>query len=160
MTDTQTQAPPPSPPFGQTVGEAQTALKVVLDHVLDEAGVTFGSWVTLNTLATQGPAIAGDELRSNLAQALQTDAGAISELLERLRSTGLVRLTTDAAPQEGALVELTTLGQVLHRSLRQSVGGASVKLLAGLDPSDVATTIRVLREVTERAKSLRTKQRI
>jgi DNA-binding MarR family transcriptional regulator len=148
MTDTRV----PPPPFGQTVGEAQTALKTVLDHVLDEAGTTFDSWVVLNTLATRGRAIASDELRSNLAQALQTDAGAISELLERLRSTGLVRLTADGGSREGPLVELTEEGQVLHRSLRQSVGGASAKLLAGLGPSDVETTIRVLREVTERAK--------
>jgi MarR family transcriptional regulator, organic hydroperoxide resistance regulator len=149
MTDTQV----PPPPFGQTVGEAQTALKTVLDRVLDKAGTTFDSWVALNTLATQGPAIAGDELRSNLAQALRTDAGAISELVERLRSSGLVRLTADGGSREGALVELTEEGQVLHRSLRRSVGGASAELLAGLDPSDVETTIRVLREVTERAKA-------
>lgn len=149
MTDTQV----PPPPFGQTVGEAQTALKAVLDRVLDEAGTTFDSWVVLNTLATQGPAIAGDELRPNLAQALQTDAGAISDLLERLRSSGLVRLTAAGGSREGALVELTEEGQVLHRSLRQSVGGASAKLLAGLGPSDLETTIRVLREVTERAKA-------
>lgn len=145
----------PSPHFGQTVGEAQTALHAVIVDVLDGAGVTFDRWVAMNTLATRGPAIARDELVRNLAYGLQSDAGAVSKLLDQLTSAGLLRVTADAAVQDGPLVELTDEGQALHRTARESVGHTSAALLDGLDPAQVETTITVLRAVTRRAQLFR-----
>ena len=145
------QTRPPSPPFGQTVGEAQTALHQVIVDVLDRAGVTFDRWVAMNTLGTRGPAIARDELVQNLAYGLQSDASGASNLLDQLASGGLVRVTADAAGQDGPLVELTDTGRALHRTLRERVGHTSAALLDGLDPTQVQTTITVLRAVTQRA---------
>lgn len=151
--------PPPPPAFGQTVGEAQRALGAVLSGILDQAGTTFESWVALNTLATRGPAIPGDALRRDLADGLQADPSAISALLARLESTGLVHRTSGTGTGDGARVELTGEGQSFHRSLRESIGRSSAELLDGIDTDDVATTIEVLRAVTERARARRTTSR-
>jgi MarR family transcriptional regulator, transcriptional regulator for hemolysin len=144
----------PQPPlFGQTVGEAQTALKALIDSVLGEAGTDFDSWLALNLLATSGPAIPSDAFHRDLAEALHTDQAAISDLVARLRSAGLVAITSGMGA-DGALIELTPEGQAFHGRLREAVGSASARLLSSLDPDDVQTTIKVLREVTSRAHAL------
>ena len=143
------------PTLGQTVGEAQTALRAVIVDVLEGAGTTFDRWVALNTLVTRGPAVARGELLAELAYGLQTDGAAISELLDALSSAGLVRVTAGPGPEVGSMVELTDEGRTLHAALRETVRHTSAALLDGLDPAEVQTTIAVLQAVTERAEVFR-----
>jgi DNA-binding MarR family transcriptional regulator len=139
------------PTFGQAVGEAQTVLRAAIVDVLQEAGTTFERWVVLNSLVTRGAAVARDELLRELAYGLQTDTGAISDLLDRLASEGFVGPADRAAPDASSLVELTDEGRVLHTALRETVRHTNAALLDGLDPAEVEITIAVLRAVTERA---------
>jgi DNA-binding MarR family transcriptional regulator len=142
-----TQAPPP--PFGQVVGETQRALSGLLRDILDRAGTTFETWVTLNTLATRppGPGPSRDELRDDLAAALAAEASSISALLDRLEAGGLLRL-------DGGRVALTAEGEAFHRRLRDSIGRLTARLIDGLDRNDVEAALQLLREVGARAQKL------
>jgi DNA-binding MarR family transcriptional regulator len=141
----------PSPLFGQTVGEAQRALRALVDDVFDAAGTTFESWLVLNTLATQGPAIPGETLRRDLAYALSVPAGAVSDLLGQVESAGYIGISAGAGEQ----VSLTPEGVAFHRRLRESIAGASANALDGIDPRDIETTVSVLQKVKEQAQASR-----
>lgn len=65
-------------------------------------------------------------------------------LLARLEDDGLIR--------GDAKVDLTADGEVLHRSLREYIAGPTARLLGQFDADDVATTIRTLQAITERAE--------
>jgi DNA-binding MarR family transcriptional regulator len=151
----ETQTPPP--PFGQIVAVAQRALSAALDGLLGEAGTTFQRWAALNMLAARGSAPL-DALRREVAEALQADERSIAELFDQLESDGLIQTAGDRGAPDGTRIELTAGGETLHRSLRESIGRLSARILGGLDPHDIGTTIRTLREVTERAQSLPTGQ--
>ncbi len=106
-------------------------------------------------LAARGSA-PRDALRRELAEALQADERSAGELLDQAESDGLIQAAGDPAASGGTRIELTADGESLHRSLRASIGRLTARILGGLDPHDIGTTIRTLREVTERARSLRT----
>jgi DNA-binding MarR family transcriptional regulator len=99
--------------------------------------------------------LARDELCRELAYGLQTEAVAVSELLDQLASTGIVRVPADGERQDGALVELTGEGRALYRAVRESIGRTTSQLFDGLNRGEVDATARLLREVTERAEALR-----
>lgn len=81
----------PTPLFGQAVGEAQRALRAVIDDVLDEAGTTFETWVVLNSLAAQDGSMPETTLRRDLEYGLNTDSATISRLLDQLQSSELIQ---------------------------------------------------------------------
>jgi DNA-binding MarR family transcriptional regulator len=100
----------------------------------------------LTLVATRGPALDHDALRRDLEPSRNLDAASTNELLERLESEGLIR--------GDAEVDLTSEGEGRYRSLRESIDAATAQLLGALDPSDIETTMRTLRSVTERAETL------
>ena len=143
----------PTPLFGQTVGEAQRALRALADDVFDAAGTTFESWLVLNTLATQGPAIPGETLRRDLAYALSVPPNAVLDLIAQVESAGYIGFNLGASA--GGQISLTPDGVDFHRRLRESIARVSARTLAGIDPRDVETTVNVLQTVKEQAQALR-----
>jgi DNA-binding MarR family transcriptional regulator len=81
--------------------------------------------------------------------------GSVSELLDQLESSGLIRVAGDPGARDGTRAELTVDGGRLRGSLRQSIGRLTARIVGDLDPHDVDVTIRTLRQVTDRAQSLR-----
>jgi len=138
---------------GQDINVAARAVRRLLDALLDEAGITFAGWVAVLTLAQDGPAIRRDVLQRDLAENLQADASSITELLDQLESTGLVREASDAGAADAVHVRLTPDGEALVRRLQEGIGRITAELYSGFDPTDLATTRRVLVEVTERANA-------
>lgn len=143
----------PSPLFGQTVGEAQRALRALVDDVFDAAGTTFESWLVLNTLATQGQSIPSETLRRDLAYALNVEPDAVSILLGQVESAGYVGISR--GEPGGERVDLTPDGLAFHGSLRDRVASASANVLDGIDPGELETTVSVLRRVKEQAQVFR-----
>jgi DNA-binding MarR family transcriptional regulator len=152
----ETQTPPP--PFGQIVAIAQRALGDVLDELLRKAGVSFERWAALNMLAARGSAPRA-ALVAELADALRADQGSIAEVLGRLEADGLVASPGDPGADRSR-IELTSDGTRVHQRLREEIGHLTARILGGLDPQAIGTTIRTLREVTERAQSLRSGQAV
>lgn len=139
-------SPTPTPILsGQEIAVAARATRAVLDAVLRDAGTTFPAWVALNVLGTNGASVPREALQRTLAEGLPADPGSVAGLLDEVEAAGLLRGT--------ASVELTPEGRARYEDLRGAIGAAAARLWAGFDPDDLATTRRVLLEVTERARA-------
>jgi DNA-binding MarR family transcriptional regulator len=131
------------PLLGQVIGVAARASHGVLVAVLNDHAVTFAEWVALKTLAEEGPAASRLALVTNLASRLDTDETAAEDLADGFTSSGI-------AAEDGQ-IELTPDGRALFDRIFGQVRNASIHLYSGLDPDDLATTRRILMEVSERA---------
>lgn len=71
------------------------------------------------------------------------DADSARELLARLKADDLIGGEAE--------VDLTDRGKALHSSLREYIAGPTVELLTQFDATDIETTVRTLKAITERA---------
>jgi hypothetical protein len=129
--------------FGQTLAFAERALTAVLRRHLAERQTTPETWYALQLIATRGPGLAREALSRDLEGSPTLDADSTRALLARLQTEGLIA--------GDAQLDLTSEGQALHRSLRDSIAGPRNELLSQFDVEDVETTIRTLQAITERA---------
>ena len=136
-----------TPPLTQSIGQAENALRAILNSLLGNTGTTYAQWVTLNVLARSGSAVQQDQLLHQVSGALKLDAQAVLATLGELETLGLVNMP----PGDPARVELTTLGNAQIRSLRQSINSVTERLYGDLPMEDLETTHRVLGIITERA---------
>lgn len=143
---------PVPPPFGQIVGQAQQALRGLLDEVLEAASVSHPTWLTLNLLAVQGPTMPAEQLRRTLAEGLSIELSEVSDLLSGLEAAGHIELRGSSAGDE---VALTNAGSALYRDLRAGVDRLSASALAGIPQHDIETTVNVLKRAREQAQDLR-----
>jgi hypothetical protein len=139
---------PPAPTFGQTLAYAERTLTATLRQHLAERQIVPETWYALQLIATRGPKLAREALSHDLEGSRNLNADSTRELLARLQDDGLIR--------GDATVDLTAEGEVLHRSLREYIAGPTARLLGQFDADDVATTIRTLQAIAERAKEERT----
>ena len=139
-----TTAPDAFAQFGQTLAFAERALTAVLRRHLAERQTTPETWYALQLVATRGPALDREALSRDLEGSPNLDAGSTSQLLARLEADGLIR--------GDAEVDLTTAGEAVHRSLRESIAGPRNALLSEFAVEDVETTVRTLQAITARAE--------
>ena len=130
--------------FGYTLAFAERTLTAVLREHLAERGTTPETWYALQLLTTRGPALDRATLSEELASSPTLDADSARELLARLAVAGLIR--------GGATISLTAEGQALHRSLSEYVAAPRIRLLSQFSVDDVATTVRTLQAIAERAE--------
>ena len=97
-----------------------------------------------SSIATRGPGLDREALSRDLEGSPNLDADSTRELLARLEADGLIR--------GDAEVDLTTAGEAVHRSLRESIAGPRNQLLSQFDVEDVETTVRTLQAITARAE--------
>jgi hypothetical protein len=130
--------------FGQTLAFAERALTAVLRRHLAERQTTPETWYALQLIATRGPGLARDALSRDLEGSRNLNADSTRELLARLETEGLIH--------GDAQLDLTTEGEALHRSLRESIAGPRNQLLSQFDVADIETTVRTLQAITKRAE--------
>src|SRR4029453_922919 len=131
---------------GQDIGEAEGAVRALLEHVLDGTGVTADEYVILRVLTFRGSWPSRDALRDFLAaqRQLRLSPSAAEALLAGLESRGLITGTS-----------ISPAGASRHTDLATRVTAATRDLYGPLDPADLATAHRVLTEVVTRADHLR-----
>lgn len=130
--------------FGPTLAFAEQTLTDVLHLHLAERQIEPATWYALQVIAIRGPGLTREAMISALARSRNVNAGPPADLLARLEAEGLI--------QGDAEIDMTAEGAALHRDLREYVTGATARLLGQFDPDDIATTIRTLEAITERAK--------
>jgi DNA-binding MarR family transcriptional regulator len=148
MTATQT----PTIPFGRHLGAAQRAGRAMLDEVLAAEGTTYETWIALNLLATGGPVMRGEEFARIVGAALELKPAGVAQLLGQLERFGVLRAELGAG--KGGQIALTEDGSAYYQRLLAAVNERSAQALAGIDPADVQTTIRVLSQFKEQAEGL------
>ncbi len=157
-TDDNGREPMPQPPTltGQDIGEAQGAVRALLDRVLadTDTATTSNQYIALRVLAVRGPAAVPAALHQFLAgqPQLGLDLPAVAELFGGLEASGLV---SGSAPDGPGPTQLTAEGAALYARLAAAVATVTRQLYADFDPDDLATAHRVLAQVTERAHRLR-----
>ena len=138
-----TTPPPVYGQFGQALGLAERTLTANLRAHLAERDIEPETWYALQLIATRGPGLVREEL-SAVLESPTYDANSVRRLLTRLEVDGLI--------SGDARVDLTDDGTALHSSLREYISRPTVELLSAFDVSDIETTVRTLKAVTERAE--------
>jgi DNA-binding MarR family transcriptional regulator len=139
---------------GQDIGEAQGAVRALLDDVLAKTGVTSTEYIVLRVLTARGAAGSPAEFHEFLAgqRQLDLDRTAVADLLAGLEARGLI---AGSAPDSAGPTRLTEAGTARHAELTARVNEVTRRLYGELDQNDLATAHRVLRDVVERAGRLR-----
>lgn len=89
--------------------------------------------------------------QSELTNEAVPDHANVTRLLDALVARGLVRREADPNDRRRHIVSLTDEGARAARRLRRNVEAERARLFAGFDQEAVATTVRVLDAIAERA---------
>jgi len=84
-------------------------LRRSLNAVIEEHGLTFQEWDVLGALRQSGPPFRRSA--GSLAKRTELSSGAMTNRLDRLEKSGLVRRLPDPDDRRGVLVELTKTGE-------------------------------------------------
>ena len=131
-----------------SIGQAESALRAVLERLLARTETTFVQWAALNLLVRAGPRAPQLQLARLIAGALKLTESAALATLDELAALGLV--ARSGGPTS---VTLTRAGKELFDHVRRNVDDAAYRLFGDLPAEDVATACRVLETVAERANA-------
>jgi DNA-binding MarR family transcriptional regulator len=139
---------------GQDIGEAQGAVRALLDDTLAKTDISSDEYIVLRVLAVRGAAESPTALRDFLAgqRQLGLDHAGVTELLQGLQTRGLI---TGFEPEGPGPTRLTEPGSARYAGLADMVAQVTRRLYGDIDQEDLATAHRVLREVVDRAGRLR-----
>jgi hypothetical protein len=126
---------------GQTIAEAQGAVRALLDSTLAGSGLTSNEYVALRVADARRV----DDLAGFLAgqRQLGLDPAGATELVAGLQKRGLLC--------EGSI---TPTGMELFKTVTAQVSVTTARLYDAMDEDDLATAQRVLTEVIARAEAL------
>jgi DNA-binding MarR family transcriptional regulator len=151
MTETRTENGPAIPvgmAIGQVVGQAETVLTKLLAGVLAEAGATRETYLAMQRLLVRGDEAGRDAYVRDLGDWLDLDLWSAGELANALVAEGLFSLDRET-------IRLTPRGAELRERIRRGIGDLMAPVWEQLDPADVETTVRTLRQVTKLARDVR-----
>ncbi|WP_119728233.1 MarR family winged helix-turn-helix transcriptional regulator [Thermomonospora amylolytica] len=132
-------------PIGYWIRRLDALLEETLDCALAEEGVGRRHWQTLNVLR-DGP-LDPAALTERLAPFWTEGAITPAEIIEDLTRRGWLERTADG-------LHLTAEGATAHTRLSARVGANRQRLTEGILPEEYATTLNVLRRMTENAQAL------
>lgn len=129
--------------FGQALAFSERTMSAVLHDHLAQGDIEPGTWYALKLIAIGRPGLSRQDLRRDLEESQNVATASVAGLLSRLEAEGLIHGDTS--------VDLTARGEARYESLREYVGGPTVRLLSQFDLGDVETTVRTLQAITRRA---------
>ncbi|MBH0781716.1 MarR family winged helix-turn-helix transcriptional regulator [Nocardia bovistercoris] len=137
---------------GQDIGEANGALDALLEDALADTGVTIREYLVLRTLGRQSPRPARDFYDYLVGQRqLKLDASTAVDTVRGLEDRGLV---TGVDPEATALT-LTPEGVDLDAALAARAAPIATQVFGEMNPTDLQTAHRVLRDIIDRSRALR-----
>ncbi len=151
MTETRTEDGPVIPvgmAIGQVVGQAEAVLTRLLAGVLAETGTTRESYLAMQRLLARGDETDREVYVRDLSDWLDLDLWSAGELAAALVDEGLFTLDHET-------IRLAPPGAELRERIRRGVGDLMAPVWAQLDPADVETTVRTLRQITTLSRNLR-----
>jgi DNA-binding MarR family transcriptional regulator len=119
--------------------------------VLDRAGLSYSEWTGLHLCSQNGTRA------REMAEAIGLTPAAVTDIIDRLESRGLVRRTRDSKDRRAIRIELTPAGRRQHRETRRGVmrmWGATVERLAPREFEALATGLRALARLEDPRGSL------
>jgi hypothetical protein len=139
--------PTPTTLNPQIIGQAENALRAILNRALTRTGGgTYQHWVALTLTAAGGGAIERDQLVGRLTGALKFDDAAAQAAIAELTAAHLLK-------DQGSRIGFTDTGQARHRQIRADLDQTTARLFGELSADDLATAGRVLTVITDRANA-------
>ena len=124
------------------------ANRAAVDGVLRPLGIGSTQWAVLYQLATDGPTSQRD-----LGRALHIERASLSGIVATLVRKGLVEQAPSATDQRQRLITLTSDGRTMWSALPDPFAEVRKVALVGIEPDDIATAIRVLRQATQQVEA-------
>jgi DNA-binding MarR family transcriptional regulator len=150
---TATQAP--AIRFGELLGTARRYAAATFDQLLKDAETPFEEWIAMTLLTRMGGVSPKTDLASDIADRIDSDVNAITDILNQMIGKNLLReIDADGA----TLVELTAEGTELYRALGAQVDEIGAFELSTSTPEDIEAARRVLSQFIEQAKVLAARQ--
>ena len=144
MTDTTTRPAT----FGEQLSLTSRATRALLDDLLDRRGVPFAIWVVLFRVAASATPVPIQRLRLPLASGLGLDAQAADALFAQMAAAGLIEIA-------GEELRATPAGEAIYHELQPRITVLTQQVLAGIDPDELETAMRVLVQAQQNAEALR-----
>ena len=130
--------------IGQAVGQAEACLTRLLTGVLAKRHTSRPAYLALQRLNALGGHATRDAYERDLSEWLGLDGPGAKALADEL-------LEKQLAAADDHEIRFTEQGRALREGILAEGAQTTRALLAGLDATDVETTIRTLQEITTRA---------
>jgi MarR family transcriptional regulator, organic hydroperoxide resistance regulator len=135
-------------PGDQLVGSVHDAMKAVLRHAhpaLEAERISMGQFWALHLVSSLQPASL-----STVARHLSISAPAVCEKIDQLESAGLVVRHRSERDRRAVELSLTAKGRKVESRIWARIGDAMNEAAEDLPAEDVATAVRVFRELNRR----------
>jgi DNA-binding MarR family transcriptional regulator len=131
----------------QIIGQAENALRALLERTLAGTGLAYRHWVALSVIAGSEAPADENELAVRVKGVLKVDEASARGMIADLRAREVVEPT----PDDRSHIRLTDAGRVLHRDIRAAIGPIVNGLFDEIQNDDLRTAGKVLKLITERA---------
>ncbi|KRE27212.1 MarR family transcriptional regulator [Mycobacterium sp. Soil538] len=121
--------------------------RAAMEDALRPHGLGSTQWYVLDQLAHEGPT-----LQRELQRSLQVERATLSVVVTTLVGKGLIEQLPDRSDQRQKLLRMTSSGTRLWNQL-PDLSQIEKTAFAGMDASDLATAVDVLRIATERLEN-------
>ena len=128
--------------IGYLVGLTNRKLQPMLEHLVADEGISYGTWFYLRVLWEED-GIGQGELARRVNTAVPTTIAA----LRKLSAAGFVELHDDPDDGRRVTVRLTKKGRGMEKVLLPRLAELNQRLLAGMTPHEVAELRRLLRVI-------------
>jgi DNA-binding MarR family transcriptional regulator len=116
------------------------------DRLAAHEGLTSARWQVLGALALAQRPLTVPAIARRMGLSRQAVQGSVN----RLQQDGLVEAAANPDHQRSPLIGLTELGRSRYEALQRRQAGWINELAAGLKRSELATTARILQELSRR----------
>jgi MarR family transcriptional regulator for hemolysin len=130
--------------FGAVLGLATRQWRRAVDQQLQPFGLTEATWRPLLQISRTPEALRQKEL----AAALSLDSSAVVRLLDSLQGAGLIERREDANDRRAKSIVLTDTGRAMVERVEESARQVRDIALVGIADADIATTMRVMRQIS------------
>lgn len=127
---------------GRLVQQVARCWRRALDISLAPVGLTEATWLPLLYLNRVGPVRQGD-----LADYLGLDRSSVVRLVDTLAAQGLLLRTDDPDDRRARRIVLTEAAAPVVLAAQKAATEVRARALDGIDPADLDTTERVLRQI-------------
>ncbi len=132
---------PPGPPPTVLIGVAAQATRAVFDHILEPTRTPFEEWVVVNLVSSTD--LNRGELVGRMVAGLHLTPADAAATVGRVIDAGLVI--------DGAPMTVTPSGRDLYDRTFSDLLASTQRIYGEIAADDLATTLRVLATVTQRA---------
>lgn len=146
-----------TPNLSRYLGQAERAMRALLERHLKEADLSFPEWTTLVFVDGASPLTRRDLIARQLTGHVVADAQAARDAVDHLLSRGWLAPADERHSSGGGTVPddvplaLTSMGAGLFGPLRETVGRITSELYGDLPAQDLEATQRTLAEIARRA---------